>query len=376
MKPQNTSKKNAAFSYGIGVAQIVAGIPVAVISLIIVTVVGAVLHRASGIYYTVAFILMSIAFVGVWLVLRGMNTCRLIGNYRKLSTAMQYKNREKIAVLAAVTGQKLTGLVRDLRTMADKGYFPGAYLDINSCEFVLERDNRPLPALNDGDVVLREKVRPSLTPLLSFPVVFIAYVIIRPFSTWHDFAAAGVISLTACVVVAVNTKKVHIIVEKKYKALPPPEPVAINTGNTALDELLTAAMGYVNRLNELSLLITNEKMILPVGELLNISRQIFAFVEKQPEKIRQIRQFMNYYLPTTIKLLTSYSDFSNQPLKGESIKEAMTKIEDSMDGIVETFRRELDNLYRDKSEDIAVDIDVMLAMLRQQGISDDFAGQR
>ena len=84
---------------------------------------------------------------------------------------------------------------------------------------------------------------------------------------------------------------------------------------------------------------------------------------------------MNYYLPTTIQLLQSYRELSRDPAKNENVMATMNKIENSMDEIVSTFQRELDNLYRDKTEDININIDVMLSMMRGQGISHSFEQQ-
>lgn len=376
MRPEFIRKKNTSLSLGLGVLQILFGIPLALVGGVgLIAMVSSMRGDGAG-YYGGAVVLLILLAGGIVLLYNGIRTCTLIGNYQKIVAAMAGKNREKIVMLARVTGQKLTELVRDLRIMAQKGYFPRAYLDLNRRDFVLQRDNWPPPMLADGDVILREEVKPSRAPLLAMPAVWLIYVIFFPLTTWYHLAVMLALSFVALGFAARKTPPVHRIVEKKYTAPPPPVPVKIKTGNETLDELLTGAMTYTNELNALALSITNEKMTGPIAELLDISRQIFAFVEKTPEKARQIRQFMNYYLPTTIRLLQSYSEFSRQPLKGDNIREAMGKIEESMGGIVETFRRELDNLYRDKSEDIAVDIDVMLAMLRQQGISDDFAGQR
>lgn len=372
MKPATEKKRSASFSYGIGVAQIVAGIPLAFLGLSLMGLVYAVFTSHGIGYSLLQIVLLTIVAGGTALIVNGAGTCGLVTRYQKIVALMGYNTRERLEVLAQATGQDLTALVRDLRKMADKGYFPSAYIDLAYREFAFEKANRPTPALEDGDGVLCEKVRPSFLTLLAFPAAFAAYAVVFPKVSWTGFIVAGSVSFAAFIIVLIKSPKVHNICEKKYKTPPQSAPEPVATGNAALDELLTTSMGYLGQLNELSLAITSEKMILPVGELLNISRQIFSFVEKQPEKIRQIRQFMNYYLPTTIKLLQSYVDFSREPLKGSNIKEAMAKIEGSMGGIVETFRRELDNLYRDRTDDITVDIDVMLALMRQQSASSDF----
>ena len=372
MMPMLEQKKNTTFSYGLGIAQIVAGIPIAIISMIMILVGFWGFRQAGGFYFIWQLILIPVTTGGAFLIYNGVKTYRFIDNYRKIAAAMEFKNRERVTALAQVTGQDLTSLVRDLRAMSQKGYFPNAYVDFDRCEFSLTDTQVPSPALGDGEIILKETARPSAMPLLSFPYAFLAYYIIKPFTSFSDLIIAGAIGAVICVIAYRKTPGVRVVAESKYKAQPALEPAPIDTGNDALDGLLSNAVTYAGDLNELSLSITNEKMIKPIKELLDVSRQIFAFVERQPAKIKQIRQFMNYYLPTTIKLLQSYRELSREPVKNESVTETMNKIENSMDEIVGTFQRELDNLYRDKAEDISVDIDVMLDMMRNQEISNDF----
>ncbi len=374
---QTNKKSTASVSYGLGVAKIVAGVPVTFLGLILAIGAGLAIRNFVSKPYgflllLLEFGLIAVIFVGVQLIKSGITNLKLVNNYQKIMTWMQYKNRETVQTLAQVTNQSLSELVRDIRLMIKKEIFPNGDIDLLSCEFVIERDGKPAPLLKDGDLILQESVRPSFLPFVVLPITWGIYALFFGFSAWYHFVIAGVISVGFFVLAVVKSKKISTITEKAYKGAPMPTPAPIKTGNTDLDDLLNVAMSYVSQLNELSLSISNPKVSLPIGELLNITRQIFAFVEKQPEKIRQIRQFMNYYLPTTIKLLTSYRELSQQPLKGDNINEAMSKIEGSMDGIVETFRHELDNLYSDKTVDITVDIDVMLAMMRQQGMTDDF----
>lgn len=372
MSEQNVQKKKAALSYGMGVAQIVAGTPILFFSLIAM-IIGMFFFRQHAVpYFVMEFIAAAIAFGGSVLLYNGVRTCILLNRYQKITNIMKYKNFIGVPELIAATGMSSADLTKSIYTLIDLGYFSGAYIDLERKEFVLGGGTRPSAELKDGDTIyaIRESI-PAFA-FIAVPFVWILYIAARPMQSWIDFLAAAVLSLAALGFLSYKLGRTRYIDEKRYKAPKAPEVVPIKTGNGDLDTLLTTAMEYVSQLNELSHNITNEKMNKPIGELLNVARQIFAFVEKQPEKIRQIRQFMNYYLPTTIKLLTSYRELSQQPLKGDNIREAMTKIESSMEGVVKVFHSELDNLYSDKAVDITVDVDVMLSMMRQQGIANDF----
>lgn len=80
---------------------------------------------------------------------------------------------------------------------------------------------------------------------------------------------------------------------------------------------------------------------------------------------------MNYYLPTTIRLLASYDKLSRQRVKGENIQKTMFEIEGMMETIAAAFEKQLDSLFGDDAMDIAADISVMESILKQEGLSDD-----
>ena len=91
--------------------------------------------------------------------------------------------------------------------------------------------------------------------------------------------------------------------------------------------------------------------------------------------ILQIRQFLNYYLPTTIKLMEQYVTLQNQSLKTENITEGMQKIEDLLDKVIIAFQRQLDALFEADVVDITADIRVMEQMMASEGLTNkkDFA---
>ena len=103
--------------------------------------------------------------------------------------------------------------------------------------------------------------------------------------------------------------------------------------------------------------------------------QIFDCVRQHPEKLSQIRQFLNYYLPTTIKLMEQYVTLQNQNVKTENITAGMQKIEDLLDKVIVAFQRQLDALFESDVVDITADIRVMEQMMASEGLTNkkDFA---
>ncbi len=99
------------------------------------------------------------------------------------------------------------------------------------------------------------------------------------------------------------------------------------------------------------------------------TRNIFDYVSDHPESMPQIRSFMNYYLPTTLKLLESYSRIERVGVAGENMKKSKKDIEATLDLLVKAFEMQLDCLFSSESMDISSDISVLEAMISKDGLN-------
>jgi hypothetical protein len=131
---------------------------------------------------------------------------------------------------------------------------------------------------------------------------------------------------------------------------------------------------YVAIVNELHMLCaeTSDPVICgKIQRIEDITVKIFRLVEEKPEKGPQIRRFMNYYLPTTLKLLHSYETLEKQGVNGENISAAKNDIARVLDTLSDGFEQQLDNLFMSDKIDISADIDVLENLMRQDGLTDD-----
>ena len=139
----------------------------------------------------------------------------------------------------------------------------------------------------------------------------------------------------------------------------------------------TAPEGYagiLRQIRELNDRIADEALSAKLDRLEQLSGRIFKLVEENEEKRAAASTFLNYYLPTTLKLMENYANFEEAGVSGENLSQAKAKIEKTMDSIVAGFEHQLDALYRTDAMDIASDIQVMETMLRRDtaSVADDF----
>ena len=99
--------------------------------------------------------------------------------------------------------------------------------------------------------------------------------------------------------------------------------------------------------------------------------KIFDRVEQNPASVGDIRKMMEYYLPTTIKLLQAYQDLNAQPVQGENIISSKKEIEKTLDTLNRAFEKLLDDLFQETAWDVSTDISVLHTMLAQEGLTED-----
>ena len=169
-------------------------------------------------------------------------------------------------------------------------------------------------------------------------------------------------------------KLTGLIWRGKWVEVADPEPELELTGNAEVDELMLQGREAIRQMRALNAKIKDKKISQQIERLENLSDSIFQHVAKNPGKISQIRKFMNYYLPTTLKLLNSYAELSEQTVRGKNITATMAKIESMMETIVVAFEKQLDSLFGAEALDISTDITVLEGMLQREGLTDEPIG--
>ncbi|MGN0984782.1 MAG: 5-bromo-4-chloroindolyl phosphate hydrolysis family protein [Gemmiger sp.] len=153
-------------------------------------------------------------------------------------------------------------------------------------------------------------------------------------------------------------------------AAPKPEPAPAPAPAPAKEEPADRYQQMLNELRRVNDQIPGEEMSDKISRLETVSGKIFAQTRNDPDKLPQIRKFMDYYLPTALKLLQTYAELEAQGVEGDNIRESKRRIEQVMDTLVVAFENQLDKLFQADALDVSADIDVMQNMLRADGLAD------
>lgn len=232
----------------------------------------------------------------------------------------------------------------------------------------------------------KQKKKQSVAPVYAFGLTWLIGSLILGWGTGRCIFVAVLISWMVSATVknrAAKQKKAPQTAQQPKAAQKEPEPAPVPkeapkqkapeekpfTGNPELDAVIQEGHASVAKIRQLNDEIPDFKLSAQLKQIELLSASIIDQVEKKPDKLKEVRQFMDYYLPTTIKLLEQYVQMQDVGLKGENITNGMKQIENLLDKVIVAFQKQLDSLFERDVVDITADIQVMEQMMAAQGLT-------
>lgn len=203
--------------------------------------------------------------------------------------------------------------------------------------------------------------KPSTAPVYAVAAVWLLYTLLVGLHTLPQLLVCAALSVGAYLLMkaAFPGKTVQVEVPEK----------APDTGDPALDAVILQGRESIKKIRLLNEKIPDAKISNLLRELEDTTKKIFAQLEADKSQVKECRQFLNYYLPTTIHLLERYVELQDQGSGTGSVREAMRKIEETLTTVNSAFRRQLDHLFEKDVVDITAEITVMEQLLKSQGLT-------
>ena len=207
--------------------------------------------------------------------------------------------------------------------------------------------------------------------VIAFGVTFALYSILFHPHSLGGLLLAVILSSLAGTVVRIMGSGLDLTTHNKQDAQPESlQKVAQDTGDPEVDAILQKGRDMITQLREEYRKIPDEALTAKLVKLENLCGDVFRAVYDKPAKASQIRKFMDYYLPTTLKMVRAYRTLGERNVGGAEAADARRRIEDALGIVLKGCQNLLDNLYRDDVLDITTDIDVLEQMLKRDGLTE------
>ena len=288
--------------------------------------------------------------------LRNEITRKQYQQYRRYANTIGNRTEVSIRELAASLGLQTANVVSDLQAMIDQGMMTGnAYIDRSHMRLYLDNQTVETDFVNDV-------VTPAVTDFVNNVVTPVVNVFVSPEDRAKTVSDAR----------AKQARSSGI--PKEADEAPAPEKPRKQAQPKAADsDNFEAKLREIRELNESIADPGVSERIDRIGEL---TASIFRVVREKPEHAEEVRKFMNYYLPTTLKLLKSYSLMEKQSYQGENIQASRKKIESVLDTLVRGFEQQQDRLFKTEALDVETDISVLETMMASDGLLEQKSGLR
>lgn len=205
--------------------------------------------------------------------------------------------------------------------------------------------------------------------IIGFGAVFALFSSIFHPHSLGGYLLAAVLSFFAGSIVRVMAQGLDLTTHNKEpESL---QKVQADTGNPEVDELLNRGREMIKEIRAENDRIPDESLSAKLDELESCCAEIFRAVYDKPAKAPQIRKFMEYYLPTTLKMVKNYRLLGDRDYGNAETKKARQRIDDALGVVNDGCHHMLDQLYRDDMLDITTDIDVLEQMLKRDGLTEN-----
>ena len=138
--------------------------------------------------------------------------------------------------------------------------------------------------------------------------------------------------------------------------------------NLSLYETLENAKKQNKHILEMTKVIEDDNINKNLKEINDTVNKIIKTIEKNPNRIKKLKNFFDYYLPVTVKLVDRFDEIENQRLSNSEIKKFNENTSKMIEEINDVFKKFLNNLYESDVIDANVEMKVLNSMLKSDGL--------
>ena len=136
-----------------------------------------------------------------------------------------------------------------------------------------------------------------------------------------------------------------------------------------IQKILDIGQEYISKIHDSNVIIKDKIITRKLYKMESVVKMIFNEVDINPDQADKLGMFLNYYLPTTEKILESYIDLDEKYVKGKALKSAQKEIGSSLDTINEAFQNILNKFYEEKEVNVVTTISSMEIMMKNEGLA-------
>lgn len=105
-------------------------------------------------------------------------------------------------------------------------------------------------------------------------------------------------------------------------------------------------------------------------QVLDVVYRIVEDLKNDPKDVKPARQFLTYYMDSTITIFQKYIDIISSGAKGSDIQSAMQKINETLAALKKAYEKQLEKLLENDLMDLDTELDLLKTTMKSQGLED------
>ena len=140
--------------------------------------------------------------------------------------------------------------------------------------------------------------------------------------------------------------------------------------NDSVEDVVRAGYDAMRRIRQANDIIEDEALSAQIDSIENSCGQILSILAQREQLLPQLRTFLRYYLPTTLKLLEARAKLEDNA-RTPKAREVRARISEAVGAIDKAFLKQVDALDAYRFIDLESEMDVLRDMLRADGLIDE-----
>lgn len=179
-------------------------------------------------------------------------------------------------------------------------------------------------------------------------------------------AGSILLPLVIAILGLVAIRKIIKWIQDKLAAARVADEFVDDTNERAL-QAVKEGMNKLRKIRNNTRMIKNNEVAEKIQEICRVGVDIFDNIKKHPEDLRRAKQFLNYYLDATEKIVNQYVELSQKREINDDVKASLANAEDILSTIGETYKKQLHNLMENDVMDLNTEITVLKKTMKFEG---------
>lgn len=199
-----------------------------------------------------------------------------------------------------------------------------------------------------------------------------------PFKTLFSLAAGAVIfcilffllalTIQIAIVIAAVAALIFFVVSYAQKKQSEIEMFFSGVPDKNLQQVLRDGYDKQQKLKTLRTKVFKTEIRDKIGKIIDVVDRIYADFKKEPNDVKAARQFLNYYLDSTITIVTKYTELSAHANSSNEINSSLASTEELLDKIHAAFEAQLAKLLENDAMNLDTEIQLLEKTFKMEGL--------